>query len=177
MTNYVHALSSQEIEALRQFHRQTKNANVRSRCEMILLSNEGLSPPKIAERVHFSGRSVRRYIARYEAQGINGLSSKLPPGRPRRVNASYLSFLESSIEQWPRDLGLAFSNWTCANLADYMAHATGIVIRARQMENYLKAHDWRLRRPVRGIKQHQDSTQVEAKKRAAEPLPAGAKPA
>lgn len=35
---------------------------------------------------------------------------------------------------------------------------------ARQMENYLKAHQWRLRRPVRTVKHKQDSQQVEAKK-------------
>ena len=164
MTNYVHALSSEEIKALQQCHRQTKEAEVRSRCEMLLLSNEGLSPPKIAQKVRFSGRSVRRCIERYETQGISGLSNKVPPGRPPRVNAKYLSLLESSIEQWPRDLALPFSNWTCENLARYLAQETGIVIGARQMENYLKAHDWRLRRPVRTVKHKQNPELVAEKK-------------
>lgn len=164
MTNYVQALSAKEIKALQQLHRQTKDANVRSRCEMILLSSEGLSPPKIAHRVRFSDRTVRRVIDRYETEGLAGLSNKPPPGRPPRVTASYLSQLETTIEQWPRDLDLPFSNWTTENLAVYMAQRTGIVIGARQLENYLKAHDWRLRRPVRTVKHKQDPQQVLEKK-------------
>jgi len=166
MTNYVHSLNLQEIKALQHLHRQTKDADVRSRCEMILLSSEGVSAPKIAPRVRFSDRTVRRVIERYEAAGIVGLSRKAPPGRPPRVTAGYLTQLETTVDQWPRDLDLPFSNWTCENLVVYMAQQTDIVIGARQMENYLKAHDWRLRRPVRTIKHHQNPEQVEAKKKS-----------
>ena len=175
MTNYVHSLKSQEIKALQHFHRQTKEANVRSRCEMILLSSEGVSAPQIAGRVRFSGRTVRRVIERYEAEGIVGLSNQARSGRPPRATARYLSQLETLLEQWPRQLDLPFSNWTCENLVVYMAQQTDIVIGARQMENYLKAHDWRLRRPVRTIKHHQDPVQVEAKKRATDGLSTGSK--
>jgi len=63
MTNRVHQLTTAETDALKQLHRLTKDANVHSRCEMILLSAEGLAPPQIGERVRFSGRTVRRYLA------------------------------------------------------------------------------------------------------------------
>lgn len=164
MTNYVHPLNSIEIKELQELHRQTKDADVRSRCEMILLSNEGLSAPKIAERVRFNDRTVRRVVNRYEAERLAGLCRKPPPGRPPRVTSSYLAQLESTIEQGPRDLDLPFSNWTTENLAVYMAEQTGIVIGARQLENYLKAHQWRLRRPVRTVKHKQDPQQVSEKK-------------
>jgi transposase len=82
------------------------------------------------------------------------------------VTSAYLEQVLQAIDRPPRDLGLSFSNWTTKNLAAYMGQQTGIVIRARQMENYLKAHDWRLRRPVRTIKHHQDPEQVEAKKKS-----------
>jgi len=175
MTIRVHQLSREEVSALHDLHRTTKEAVVRSRCDMILWSHAGLSPPQIAARVRYCRETVVRFIKRYEQEGRAGLLNKPRPGRKPRVTAAYLQQLEQSIEQPPRDLGLPFSNWTCANLAAYMAQQTDIVIKARQMENYLKAHDWRLRRPVRTIKQHQDPQQVAIKKRAAEPLPAGAK--
>ncbi len=164
MSRYVHSLKDEEVQALQQLHRQTKDANVRSRCEMILLSDEGLAAPRIAERVRFSSRSVLRYIDRYEGEGIPGLLSQTSPGRPARVTAAYLEQLEVTVEQWSRDLDLPFSNWTTANLASYMAEQTGISIGARQMENYLKRGDWRLRRPVRSVKHKQDPEQVEEKK-------------
>jgi hypothetical protein len=45
-----------------------------------------------------------------------------------------------------------------------MAQQTGIQIKARQMENYLKRNDWRLRRPTTTVKHLQDPAEVEAKK-------------
>ncbi len=63
---------------------------------------------------------------------------------------------------------MPFSNWTTANLADYLAQQTGIVISPRQVENYLKAHDWRLRRPVRTVKHKQNPDLVKEKKQVAE---------
>lgn len=164
MTKYVHALTQEEVEGLQDQHRRTKAASVRSRCEMILLSDEGLSPPQIARRVRLSDRTVRRVIERYEAEGVKGLLNKAIPGRPARVTTIYLERLEQSVERNPRTLGLPFSNWTTANLAAYLAQQTGIEIGARQMENYLKAHRWRLRRPVVSVKHKQDPALVAEKK-------------
>lgn len=164
MTKYVHPLTEEEVEALREEHRKTRKANVRSRCEMILLSAEGLSPPRIAERVRMSDRTVRRVIDRYELEGINGVFNKPVPGCPPRVTAAYLERLERTVERNPREMDLPFSNWTTANLAEYMSQQTGIRIGARQMENYLKAHRWRLRRPVLSVKHKQDQAQVSEKK-------------
>jgi transposase len=152
----VHALSEQERADLKQLHHETNHADVRSRCEMILLSDEGLSPPQVAERVRFSRRTVTRTIERYETAGIEGLFTQPRPGRPRRVTPEYLARLLEVVDQHPRDLGLVFSNWTTEKLAEYLAAQTGIVITPRQVENYLKAQGWRLRRPVRSVKHKQD---------------------
>ena len=162
--NQVHALTEREINELKHLHRQTTDANVRSRCDMILWSNEGLSSPQIAKRVRFSHDTVSRYIARYENEGISGLLTRPRSGRPRKVTAGYEKSLLELAEQEPRALGMRFSNWTTANLASELAKRTGIEITPRQVENYLKQHDWRLRRPVRTVKHKQDTELVAEKK-------------
>ena len=162
--NRVHTLSDEEIQVLEQLHRETDVADVRSRCDMILWSNGGLSPPQIARLVRFSRHTVVRYIKRYEAEGLAGLFTKPRSGRPRRVTPDYEAQLIEAVKQEPRSLGFPFSNWTTANLADHMAQQTGIKITPRQVENYLKAHGWRLRRPVRTVKHKQDPDLVEEKK-------------
>ena len=162
--NRVHKLSDEEIKALEQLHRETDDADVRSRCDMILWSNEGLSPPWIAQRVRFSRRTVTRYIKRYEVEGLLGLFTRSRSGRPRRATTEYEAQLLQAIAQEPRSLGLPFSNWTTAKLANYMAQQTGITLSPRQVENYLKVNDWRLRRPVRTVKHKQDTVLFEEKK-------------
>lgn len=162
--NRVHPLTDAEIQQLARLHRKTPDSAVRSRCDMILGSNEGLSPPQIARRVRFSRDTVVRYIQRYNVAGVTGLLTKPRSGRPPRVTADYVTRLCQIVEQPPRDLGLSFSNWTTRNLADYLAQQTGIRICPRQVENYLKACHWRLRRPVRTVKHKQDPQQVAEKK-------------
>ena len=160
----VHSLSDAEIAALEHLHRRTENADVRSRCDMILWSNEGLSPPQIAKRVRFSHDTVSRYIARYESEGIQGLLTRPRSGRPRKVTAEYEALLLELVVQEPRSLGMPFSNWTTANLAAELAKLTGIELTARHVENYLKANDWALRRPVRTVQHKQDPELVKEKK-------------
>lgn len=134
------------------------------RCDMILWSNEGLSPPQIAKRVRFSRYTVVRYIRRYEAEGMVGLFTKPRLGRLRRVTPEYEAKLLEAVEQEPRSLGLPFSNWTTANLTGYLASQIDIVITPRQVENYLKANGWRLRRPMRTVKRKHDPELVAEKK-------------
>ncbi len=136
--NRVHSLTGEEIAALERLHRQTEDANVRSRCDMILLSNEGLSPPRIAKRVRFGHDTVSRNIAHYEVEGLTGLLPKPRSGRPREVTPEYEALLLQLVEQEPRAVGMPFSNWTTANLAEELVHRTGIEITPRHVENYLK---------------------------------------
>lgn len=162
--NRVHALSPAEVSALEDLHRRTKDADVRSRCQMILLSNEGLSPAEIADQVRFHQRTVTRYIQRYEVEGIDGLLTRPRSGRPPKATAAYKMLLLQVVAQAPRMLDLPFSNWTTANLAEYLAQKTGIVLSLRQVENILKANGWELRRPVRTVKHKQDPELMKEKK-------------
>ena len=141
--NRVHLLSAVEVRELEQLHRCTNEANVRSRCDIILWSAEGLSPPEIARRVRFSRSTVVRYIQRYDTAGIEGLFSRPRPGRPRRVTPEYEAMLLEAVAAHPRTLGLGFPRWTMDRLATYLAWQTGIAISSRQVENHLKANGWR----------------------------------
>ena len=85
-------------------------------------------------------------------------------GRPSKVTAAYKAQLLQAVVQPPRELGLPFSNWTTTNLAEYLREPANIALSARQVENILKANDWRLRRPVRTVKHKQDSDLVQEKK-------------
>jgi transposase len=50
---------------------------------MILLSTQGLSAAEIASVLHYEPRTVRRWIARWHAEGLAGLADRPRPGRPR----------------------------------------------------------------------------------------------
>ena len=153
----VHRLSEDEIQALVQLHRKCSFENVRSRCQMILLSNEGLTSQTIAIRVGFHQTTVSRFIHRYEAEGLSGLLPKPGSGRPRRATDDYIGKLLETAEKSPGSLGLSISNWTIYNLAEYLISQTGIKLSAKQVGTYLVANGWYLERPGMIVKRKQDS--------------------
>ena len=75
-------LNEQERNALRQLYRQTKDADLRSRCQMLLLSADGHGVAEIAELTLFDENSVLFWFDRYAAEGVDGLEDRPKSGRP-----------------------------------------------------------------------------------------------
>lgn len=78
----VRPLNAAEVSDLDQTYRVTNDADLRTRCQIILLSNEGHSTPQVAKLVRFSEDSVLYWIDRFEAEGLTGLEDRPRSGRP-----------------------------------------------------------------------------------------------
>jgi transposase len=57
---------------------------VSKRAHLVLLSDQGKSPPEIASLSGYSAVSVREWLKRYQAGGIAGLYDRPRSGRPRK---------------------------------------------------------------------------------------------
>jgi len=79
---YVRSLKDSELDALRQLYRQTGQADLRTRCQMILLSAQGHGVAEIAQLTFFDQDSVLYWFNRYEAEGLAGLEDRPKSGRP-----------------------------------------------------------------------------------------------
>ena len=120
-------LNREQIDELSQLYRTTRDVRLRSRTQMILLAAEqGMSAPGIALIVRESDQTVRNWLKRYEAEGIEGLKYAPRPVSPNLVTPEYAAQVVEVVRRRPRSLGLPFSMWTLARLADYMAEQTGI---------------------------------------------------
>jgi transposase len=120
-------LLPEQLAELEELYRSTRSVRLRTRAQMVLLAAERrLSAAEIAKIVRASEETVRRWLKRYLAEGIEGLSDAPQPGAPRKVTAEYREWLVQAVRRRPRSLGLAFSLWTLRRLADYMAERTGI---------------------------------------------------
>ena len=94
---------------------------------------------------------MQRWLKRYQAEGISGLQDAPKSGRTSKVSAAYRQQLLSSVRQRPRSLGLEFSLWTLARLADYLAEQTGIRLSEEGVRLQLKAMEIVLSRPQHKI--------------------------
>lgn len=78
----IRSLTEAERDALRIQYRQTHDADIRTRCQMILLSATGRPVTEIAEITLMNADTVLYWFDRYEAAGLDGLADQPRSGRP-----------------------------------------------------------------------------------------------
>lgn len=158
-------LGKEQIEELHTLYRSTKDVRVRTRAQMILLAAEqGMSAPAVAKIVRESDQTVRNWLVRYEAEGSEGLKDAPRPGSPKKVTSAYVTQLREVVRVRPRSLGLPYSLWTLARLANYMAEQTGIRVEAETVRVYLKEAEVVLSRPQHKISSPDPEYQVKKRR-------------
>ena len=81
-------LSPTEVSALETLYRHTKDADLRTRCQMVLLSAQEYSVTDISKLTLFDQDTVLFWFTRYEADGLAGLEDRPHPGRPPKSGRS-----------------------------------------------------------------------------------------
>jgi transposase len=115
-----------------------------ARARMVLLRDDGKSVPEIAREVETSPTTVRTWLERYEKEGMAGLETRKPPGRPWQVSGRERArILALSKQTPPEETGL--SHWTTYELASHLRRHEGIFV----SHNFI-AELWR----ENGIKPH-----------------------
>jgi transposase len=110
-------LAPEQLTELEESYRSTRSVRLGTRAQMVLLAAErGLTAREIAEIVRSSEETVRRWLKRYLAEGVEGLSDAPQPGAPRKVTEEYRERLVQAVRRRPGSLGLPFSLWTLRRL-------------------------------------------------------------
>jgi transposase len=144
--------SSEQMTALHELYRTTKDVRLRTRSQMILLAAEKkMVAHEIADIVRTDEQTVRRWMKRYLAEGIEGLKDMPRPGADAKVTVEYEDQMLAAVRRRPRSLGLDFSMWTLQRLADHLAEETGIRVSDETVRLHLAAHEIVLSRPQHKI--------------------------
>jgi transposase len=129
MTIRVRAVSDEEREILGQMARaRTLGAGLVRRAQIILHALEGLKAPEIGARMDLGGVTVRHWLKRFNARGLQGLEEDVRTGRPPTYSAEQRSTVIDTALTRPADLGLPFASWTLDRLVAYLA-GQGIAMR------------------------------------------------
>ena len=146
------ALSPAALAELDELYRGTRLVRLRTRAQMVLLAAEQrLTAAAIAAIVRASEETVRRWLKRFRAEGIEGLRDQYRGGRPATVTDAYRAQLLAAVRRRPRSLDQPYSLWTLQRLADYLAEQTGIRVGYETVRLQLKAAGIVLSRPQHTI--------------------------
>lgn len=135
----------------RQFD-DTRDADERLRCQIVLLALDGHTAPQIAPVVRRSPDTVRRVLRRFQAGGPEGLAPRRPPGRPLRVSPQWQAELRRVIELSPREVGVPSATWTTGLLAAYLAEQTGQAMGIETVREHLHRAEYVCKRPTWTLK-------------------------
>ncbi len=146
------SLTAEELEALEKLYRTTKDVRQRTRAQIVLLAGEQrMTAPAIAAIVREVSQTVRNWLKRWIAEGIEGLKDRPMPGAPSKITKAYEEQLLFVVRRRPRSLGQPYSMWTLQRLADYMAEQTGIRASYETVRLLLKDGEIVLSRPQHKI--------------------------
>jgi transposase len=93
-------LSLDELKALAA-KESDKRAFVRLR--VVVLAREGGTAEAIAGALGISRRAVQRWVARYNAEGVDGLVDRARPGQPKHLADDSVERFRQRIEAGPTD--------------------------------------------------------------------------
>jgi transposase len=133
-------------------NRTAKDGRLRIRALIVLLAAERrMVAAEIATVVRMHEETVRRWLVRYQAEGLEGLKDAPRAGAPPKVTPAYREQLLAGVRRRPRALGLPFSLWTGDRLADYLAERTDIRMGRESVYRLLRAGGVHLNRPQHTI--------------------------
>ncbi len=135
-------LMEEQLSELAKMYRDTKDVRIRTRVQMVLLACEQhLTAPSIARIVREDAETVRRWLKRYRACGIEGLRDRPRSGAPPRTTIGYLEQLLADVRRRPRSMGQPYSMWTLQRLKAHMAEQTGIAVSTETIRRLLARHE------------------------------------
>ena len=126
MTLYVRPLSEEERLQLDTMIAQSKPETLGTRAHIVLLSSQGYSSAEISSLVGRHPASVRKWIHRFNDQGIASLTDAPSPGRKRSFSEEQAQRIVDIALTEPRALGQPYSRWSLHRLVRFVTD-TGVL--------------------------------------------------
>ncbi|MDQ3363791.1 MAG: helix-turn-helix domain-containing protein [Actinomycetota bacterium] len=138
--------SSDEQDAIERLARsRTAPARLVERARIVLLSRQCDTVEEIAETLGVCQDTVRRWIHRFDRDGVAGLADKPRAGRPPTYTPAEVGAVVAASLTTPEELGLPFASWTLDRLAAYLNEAAAIPIKRSRIGEILQAEGLRWR--------------------------------
>src|SRR6476659_4826323 len=130
MTLRVRELNDHErVDVQRIARSHTLGAALVRRAQIVVHAMDGLKAEEIATRMDLCGNTVRHWLNRFNARGLDGLKEDVRTGRPPTYSAEQRSAVINTALTPPAQLGLPFASWTLDRLVAYLSEQGGVAMR------------------------------------------------
>jgi transposase len=141
---FVRPLTDADHEALTRGLRAADAFTLR-RSQILLASARGEHVPAIARALGLDEQTVRLWLRRFNADGMDGLTDAPRSGRPPVYTAAEVGEVIAASLTKPDDLGLPFGSWTLDRLTAYLHEEKGLAIGRSRIATLLQHEGLRWR--------------------------------
>ena len=139
MTLRVRELTDPErMDVQRIARSHTLGAGLVRRAQIIVHAMDDLKAEEIAIRMDLCGNTVRHWLNRFNARGLEGLKEDVRTGRPPTYSAEQRSAVITAALTRPSELGLPFASWTLDRLVSYLSEQGIAMRRSRISEIFIR---------------------------------------
>jgi transposase len=134
----VRAMTEGEVSTLQRWAR-TRKGSVRlaERARVLLWAHEGWRVSALVGRLGLADATIRLWIKRFNAQGLEGLKDAPRSGRPPTYTPEQVAEVLAAALTDPKSLGLPFGSWTLDRLASYPHEERGIAMKRSRIDELL----------------------------------------
>jgi transposase len=152
---------AERAELERRLRARTIERREYERLEMIRAVDDGATVPRAARALGVHEQTVRKFVARFAAEGFAGLADRPRAGRPPRLTDDDLAAVEARLDA---DARSGVRTWTLPQLAAWLAEERGVTVTPGHLGERLKRRDFRWKRTKRATahKQPDPDRQEEA---------------
>lgn len=143
---FAQPLNDQERQELKRLARR-EVGRVSERIRMVLLSSKGYSVQQISDIFECDPSSVRAWIERFEAEGVEGLHDRPRSGRPSKAGVVAQEQIRQTVATQPAQMGYVFGFWTVVTLCAHLAMSLGLKVSTSTVRRVLWKLGYRWRRP------------------------------
>ena len=130
-------------EELRRKAGRVRDANQSRRLLALAQVLEGASRSDAARNAGMDRQTLRDWVHRYNAEGVDGLSDRPRSGRNPRLNEGQLAELDKIVETPPDPALDGVVRWRCADLKEKIATRFGVELSERSVGRILNERGFR----------------------------------
>jgi transposase len=112
--------AAERTELQRRAQSRTEPARVVERARIVWAVHQGERGPAVARRLGLGVDVVRKWVRRFNAEGVRGLADRPRSGRPVTYSTEQVAQVLATAVTDPKRLGLPFGCWTLDRLTTYL---------------------------------------------------------
>lgn len=129
----------------------------RRRERAIDLLDQRYQPAEVARKLGVDRRSVRRWKAAYNKEGMQGIRAKPAPGRPPKLHGKQREKLKRLLLKGAVAAGFSTDLWTCPRIAKVIHVRFGVRYHVDHIGRLLRSLGWSPQKPGRRAKERDEA--------------------